>query len=451
MGNLNQTGNASINGKSGSYTKEEILDRINHLKSTHKRLPSGDIFRQIANGVFQAEGCVTGKFLNASSHYFQPQLSISQNVSDSSINFMLTLYYALSGAGSIRVSLTSGNKWNISLVTESWKDILKIWIPYFNQVTGAKYCAFQILGKLQHLNTLNTPYAAWESIHLAYSLSGGVPRFKLSLKEKLNVVTLIANMKFDPVVLPSRDNPVALTFPFFLGLFLGDGYACVRLRTTKTSLLVIPILSIGQKLTSEGKDLMSRLCGLLSSLGVKVRLSEVPRTKEYLGVSYDASTVVLTIEGLENIFDCLFPLLLSLKDYWYWKKDQLNVFSIVDKYYAAKAHRLIAGLTSLVTYLFSVPNLVDNDNRTVTLSSCLEAIKNMEENKNNRSTAGHYMVASELNSSGVLAYRVRFPSFMFEGRKSSIFNTSDIGPEGALKAAVAFRDSTINSWLKDPP
>ena len=63
------------------------------------------------------------------------------------------------------------NKWNISLVTESWKDIFQIWIPYFNQVTGAKYCAFQILVKLQQLNALNTPYAAWESIHLAYSLS----------------------------------------------------------------------------------------------------------------------------------------------------------------------------------------------------------------------------------------------------------------------------------------
>jgi hypothetical protein len=98
----------------------------------------------------------------------------------------------------------SGNKWNISLVTESWKDIFKIWIPYFNQVTGAKYCAFQILEKLQHLNTLNTPHAAWESIHLAYSLSGGVPRFKLSLKEKLNAV--IADMNFDSVGLPSNNN-----------------------------------------------------------------------------------------------------------------------------------------------------------------------------------------------------------------------------------------------------
>ncbi len=166
---------------------------------------------------------------------------------------MITLYYALSETGSIRVSLTSGNKWNISLVTESWKDILKTWIPYFNQVTGAKYCAFQILAKLQHLNTLNTPHAAWESIHLAYSLSGGIPRFKLSLKEKLNAVTLIADMKFSPVSLPSSDNPVALTFPFFFGLYLGDGYDFVRLRTTETSLLVIPIFPIGQKLTSDSK------------------------------------------------------------------------------------------------------------------------------------------------------------------------------------------------------
>jgi hypothetical protein len=117
------TGNATINGKTGIYTKEEILDRINYLKSIHKPFSPGEIFRQIANGMFQAEGSVTGKFINASSHYFQPQLNISQNVSDSSIIFMITLYYALSETGSIRVSLTSGNKWNISLVTESWKNI----------------------------------------------------------------------------------------------------------------------------------------------------------------------------------------------------------------------------------------------------------------------------------------------------------------------------------------
>jgi hypothetical protein len=126
-----------------------------------------------------------------------------------------------------------------------------------------------------------------------------------------------------------------------------------------------------------------------------------------------------------------------------------NVFSIVEEYYAVKAHRLIAGLTNLVLYLFSIPNLIDNDKRTVTLSSCLEAIKNMEKTKNNRSNAGHYMIASEFNSSGVLAYRVRFPSFMFEVRKSYIYNTSGNDSAKVLETAVAFRDSTINSWLKD--
>jgi hypothetical protein len=102
-----------------------------------------------------------------------------------------------------------------------------------------------------------------------------------------------------------------------------------------------------------------------------------------------------------------------------------------------------------VLYLFSIPNLIDNDKRTVTLSSCLEAIKNMEKTQNNRSNAGHYMIASEFNSSGVLAYRVRFPSFMFEVRKSYIFTTSGNESAKVLETAVAFRDSTINSWLKE--
>jgi len=196
---------------------------------------------------------------------------------------------------------------------------------------------------------LNTPVAAWESIHLAYSLSGGLPRFKLSLKEKLNAVTLISDINLAPVSLPNDNNPIALTFPFFFGMYLGDGYAYVRLRITNTGLLVIPILTIGQKLNSDARVLMNRFSEMLSTLGVKVLVNEVTRTKEYLGESYDASTVVLTIEGLENVFDFLFPLLLSLKEYWFWKEEQLNIFYNVEKHYAVKAHRLIPGLTYLVT------------------------------------------------------------------------------------------------------
>jgi hypothetical protein len=108
--NFIQTGSADIKGKAGNYSKAEILDFIGYLKSKHKPGSSGDIFRQVANGVFQAEGSVTGKFLSPSSHYFQPQLSISQNVSDASLRFMVSLYYALSEIGSIRVTLTSSNK-----------------------------------------------------------------------------------------------------------------------------------------------------------------------------------------------------------------------------------------------------------------------------------------------------------------------------------------------------
>ena len=65
-GNLIPTGNASINGNTGIFTKEEILARISYLKSIHKGVSSGDIFRQIANGLFQAEGSVTGKFIEKS-------------------------------------------------------------------------------------------------------------------------------------------------------------------------------------------------------------------------------------------------------------------------------------------------------------------------------------------------------------------------------------------------
>lgn len=83
----------------------------------------------------------------------------------------------------------------------------------------------------------------------------------------------------------------------------------------KNSLLIIPILTIGQKLNAANILLMARLGTLLQSLGVHANVANITRTKTFNGQPYDASIVSLTIEGITHCFVNLLPLLLPLQSY----------------------------------------------------------------------------------------------------------------------------------------
>jgi len=81
------------------------------------------------------------------------------------------------------------------------------------------------------------------------------------------------------------------------------------------SLLIIPLLIIGQKLTDANLLLMGRLSALLQSLGVHANVANIARTKIFNGQPYNASIVNLTIEGITHCFVNLLPLLLPLQQY----------------------------------------------------------------------------------------------------------------------------------------
>lgn len=79
----------TINNKKQEVTKLELLDLIESTKKSfiqkNNEAKFENAFRELVNGVFQAEGHIGGYFPSASTITFRPQVYISKNASDSSI------------------------------------------------------------------------------------------------------------------------------------------------------------------------------------------------------------------------------------------------------------------------------------------------------------------------------------------------------------------------------
>jgi len=92
----------TINNNKQEVTRLELLDLIESTKKNfiapgpknNNRFNEAkfkNVFRKLVNGVFQAEGHIGGYFPNASTITFRPIVYISQNASDSSIEFLVLL------------------------------------------------------------------------------------------------------------------------------------------------------------------------------------------------------------------------------------------------------------------------------------------------------------------------------------------------------------------------
>jgi hypothetical protein len=443
---------ATLNGVYQFYTVEQAQTHLQSLIAnyTSPSLSFSTLFRQVANGFFMAEGSITGTFRSQNSHWFKPYMSLSQNVSDASLSFFVILFFALNQTGSFRFTVTSAGNLHITLVTYSWDNIINIWIPYFNMVYGIKYNAFICMQRIFILNSINTLEAAWESVHLAYALSRNAGQFLLSLPAKLLAVGCVPGALPVPstTFLP---NNTPITLAYVLGFFLGDGHCWVRFRMRDTSLLIIPLFIITQKLSEVNLIILGQMKTLLNSLGISAQVISVARTKQINGKAIDASEARLVIEGLTSVLSQLLPQLLALQPFFFWKAPQLNVLVGVARYVTVSAHLLIPGLESLVRYLFSTHSVIgDTDNR-VSLSTIISFISTtMLDAANARTTTGHFMVNAEMSKHNSKLYRVRLPAFMNPKPKSKVFNVNSYGSASrALDDAIAYRDAAIKSWLSD--
>lgn len=124
MGMLGYTdstsGTAELNGVRGTFTIDSVLARIAELQGMPNLLEGVDlsIFKAIVNGFYQAEGSLSVSFLNSTSSLVSPFMSFTQNVSDSSLRFLVMLQRIL-GAGTFRINVTSAGNLHAALTIES--------------------------------------------------------------------------------------------------------------------------------------------------------------------------------------------------------------------------------------------------------------------------------------------------------------------------------------------
>jgi hypothetical protein len=144
-------------------------------------------------------------------------------------------------------------------------------------------------------------------IKLAYSLTAHTSLYNLNLEDKLTSLNL------DPTLLNKLsdfsypENVILLSFLFILGFFLGDGSLHLKLKwkDKNNTIVIIPLFNIIQSNIESNKKIMEKMTNVLNNIGLKASLVESNKTFN------------LTVKGIDNVFNNLFPLLKSYSDFLY--------------------------------------------------------------------------------------------------------------------------------------
>lgn len=401
-------------------------------------------FQILVNGVFQAEGYAGGSFPFISKYNFNPTIKISQNASIPSIYFLCLLWVVLGQNLSFNIFKTSGNIYHISLFTRSWKIILKL-IPYFSFVYGNKYRGLIMLKNiyLLMLNRNLTNETITKIIILGYNLVH-LSMKRISLKEKIKAVL---NEELDhkklEILNNYKENNRPLSKLFLLGVILGDGNFSIRIRDTGNGLWFIPKFRIAQKNTLNNKILLDNMVNFLKALSIKSYIT-VGKKKENNRLLY------LNIESIVHVK--AFYILLSEHSKWFfWKKLQ---FSPLDKYFLLSnvaSRHWTNGQLALLWEIYSnnaFPNMKKNyefwknkieiyfkNKLEQATSTCSEGI----------TKESLFYISISKDKSWV----VTLPTGLNIKPKAKyfFFKTFEGSKEKALRAAIEYRDNSLNNWL----
>jgi len=135
----------------------------------------------------------------------------------------------------------------------------------------------------------------------------------------------------------------------------------------------------------------------------------------------------------------------------YWKFDSLDLLLKFFKYHAAGLHMHRKGIISLLNLLYKYPH-----GRTKTLDEWVNISTEYLDNLEANNISGHQFIYTQKGrgeqANEIISWRVDLPVKLED--KSSLpskhFQFSTHGSrESALQAALAYRDSCIDSYLKD--
>ena len=239
-------GIVKIDGNKVYMTRQELKDYIINLSKNKIELldtKTLNLFRSVANGIYQAEGHTGISFNNLNDLNFRPIWFISQNASKESIQFFILLKNILSQKGvnlNYSISVIDSGLWHIKLISRSLEDIVLKIFPYFNLVRAQKWNTFIYLENLFYIR--NSLDYNREIVLLAYAIS---PKMNIPISEKLKILKLDTNSSILVDSLLKMKISREYSLAFLWGFFLGDGNFYIRVRLDQ-GFYFVPVFRISQ-------------------------------------------------------------------------------------------------------------------------------------------------------------------------------------------------------------
>jgi len=145
-------------------------------------------FKELSNGIFQAEGHIGGYFVSKKNNKFRLLIYIGLTVNIESILFFVYLNKEFEYKMNYSIEKLPSDKFYIKLYSRDWKLIIDKIIPYFNNVYGDKYKGLKRLEKIYYLQSEynNKEKNDEKIILLAYHLVDNSKR-KLLIKDRFSL------------------------------------------------------------------------------------------------------------------------------------------------------------------------------------------------------------------------------------------------------------------------
>lgn len=385
------------------YSKEEIKYLLNKIPLNEKNKinidKNDEVFRQIINGLFQAEGNLYYEFYSENLIKGRFQWSLSLNATEESIKLLKKLNKIFNNKLDYNIYLLDNENIHIRIFTRDIKLIINEIIPYLNNVYGDKYRCLIYLMKINYiqdiLSNLNNIEESKEKeidlviklIYLVYNMVDNSQR-KIDMDSKLKLILNEYNKEsYDNYIfnkdkyinyidnlLNNYPNKFSINFNWFLGFFLGDGNILVYIRNKKDlAIWLVYMLRINQKLTPDNIMLFTLIENFLNNYNIKFKVN--------IFYNYIEGQITDKIS-----FSNLFKEWLKSEDYWfnrkidlfylnkiillfklarYWKYGLLIKIAILKKYKYLKYKNL--NRNSLKLELLSIEEII-NDLKEILLS-----------------------------------------------------------------------------------
>ena len=271
-------------------------------------------------------------------------------------------------------------------------------------------------------------------VSLVYSLTAHSSRYKVSLEDKLLSLDLDLGLLKELPKVSYKENDIKPSFLFILGFFLGDGTLHLKLewKEQNSTVVIVPLFNILQSNVESNRHIMENMTNTLNAINIKTSLDK------------GAKTYTLTVKGINNVFNSLFPLLKNYSHFLYGKSDSFNLLVWVEELIRSGGHHTYFGLKALVEKFYGNTN-ERFTNKEVWVGRIEEWLKAV----NARRDWGEYYISPVYTSNKeIRGWQVRFPSTLKLPKSNKAFMTSTRGGQDkALATAVQYRDKILSDWI----